>query len=113
LKRVKSRLDPFAKAGSQLIRRRFVDIPDLTAELYAALVEYLERSGDLRTLPFDASACPRATMNDLPQERIRWFLEVAKRTAHRDLTDLVKIGLFVKIGTRGKGAYYKLQRKGP
>jgi predicted HTH transcriptional regulator len=38
---------------------------------------------------------------------------VAKRTAHRDLTDLVKKGLFVKIGTRGKGAYYKLQRKGP
>lgn len=67
------------KAGGQLIRRRFADIPDLTTVLYASLVEYLEQSGDLRTLPFDASACLRATMNDLPPEKIKWFLEVAKR----------------------------------
>lgn len=67
------------KAGSQLIRRRFSNVPGLTAALYAALVEYLEHSGDLRTLPFDASACAGATMNDLPQKKIRSFLEVAKR----------------------------------
>lgn len=54
------------KAGSQVIRRRFADAPDLTAALYAAL-------------PFDASACPRATLNDLPPEGIRWFLEAARR----------------------------------
>jgi hypothetical protein len=41
------------------------------------------------------------------------LMGVAKRTAHRDLIDLVKKGLFLKVGTRGKGAYYKLQRKGP
>jgi predicted HTH transcriptional regulator len=67
------------KAGSQLIRRRFTSIPELTAALYSALVVHLERSGDLRTLPFDASACPKATLNDLPQEKITWFLESAKR----------------------------------
>jgi ATP-dependent DNA helicase RecG len=67
------------KAGAQLIRRRFNDIPDLNSALYASLVEHLERSGELRTLPFDASACPRATMKDLPQEKIRSFLEIAKR----------------------------------
>jgi ATP-dependent DNA helicase RecG len=67
------------KAGSQLIRRRFVDIPDLTAAVYAALVEYLEHNGYLHALPFDASACPRATLDDLPQEKIKWFLEAAKR----------------------------------
>jgi ATP-dependent DNA helicase RecG len=67
------------KAGSQLVRRRFADVPDLTASVYAALVEHLERSGDLRTLPFDASACPMASMKDLPQEKIRSFLEFAKR----------------------------------
>jgi hypothetical protein len=50
------------RAGSQLIRRRFNGIPDLNAALYASLVEHLERSGKLRTLPFDASACPRATL---------------------------------------------------
>lgn len=67
------------KAGSQLIRRRFAGIPDLNSALYAALVEHMERSGDLRTLPFDASACPRATLDDLPREKIVWFLEAAKR----------------------------------
>ncbi len=67
------------KAGAQLIRRRVADANDLTAALYAALVEHMERSGDLRTLPFDAAACPRATLNDLPQEKIRSFLEVARR----------------------------------
>ena len=41
------------------------------------------------------------------------LMGVAKRTAHRDLIDLVKKGLFLKVGTRGKGAYYKLQHKGP
>jgi len=67
------------KAGSQLIRRRFAETPDLTAGLYAAIVEQLDRFGYLRTRPFDASACPSATLSDLPQERIRWFLEAAKR----------------------------------
>jgi len=67
------------KAGSQLIRRRVSDSNDLTAALYAALVEHMEQSGDLRTLPFDASACPRATLNDLSQDKIRSFLEVARR----------------------------------
>ncbi len=67
------------KAGSQLIRRRIADSSDLTAALYAALVEHMEQSGDLRTLPFDASACPRATLNDLPQDKIQSFLEVARR----------------------------------
>ena len=67
------------KAGTQLIRRRVTDSNDLTAALYAALVEHMEQSGDLRTLPFDASACPRATLNDLPQDKIQTFLEVARR----------------------------------
>ena len=41
------------------------------------------------------------------------IMSVAKRTAHRDLSDLVEKGLFIKIGTRGKGTFYKIQRKGP
>lgn len=36
---------------------------------------------------------------------------VAKRTAHRDLSDLVEKGIFVKIGTRGKGTFYELKRQ--
>jgi predicted HTH transcriptional regulator len=67
------------KAASQLIRRRFNSVADLTAAFYAAMVEHLKHSGDLRTLPFDASSCPRATLADLPLENIKAFLATAKR----------------------------------
>jgi len=67
------------KAGSQLIRRRFADTHDLTAALYAALVEHMEHSGDLRTMPFDASTCNRATLDDLSSAKIKSFLAAARR----------------------------------
>jgi ATP-dependent DNA helicase RecG len=67
------------RAGAQLIRRRFAETPDLIAALYISLVEYLERIGKLRTLPFDASSCPRAAMKDVLQKKVKWFLETAKR----------------------------------
>ncbi len=66
-------------AGSQLIRRRFNDIPDLNAGLYASLVEFLERSGKLRTLPFDASVCPRAMIGDISPAKVKSFLAAARR----------------------------------
>ena len=74
-------------AGSQLIRRRFTDIPDLNATLYASLIEHLERSGGLRTLPFDASACPRATMGDISTDRLIWFLVAAHRERNYALSE--------------------------
>ena len=62
------------KAGAQLIRRRFSDIADLTAAVYASLVEYLAETGGLLTKPFDAAACPEAKMADLSREKVREFL---------------------------------------
>src|ERR1041385_2368154 len=44
-----------SRAGEQVIRRRVTSIPELMAAVYASLVEYLERHGELRTLPFDAT----------------------------------------------------------
>ena len=66
------------KAGAQLIRRRFGSVPELTAALYASLVDHLERQGLLRTGPFDASACPGATLADLSEEKLRKFLRIAR-----------------------------------
>jgi predicted HTH transcriptional regulator len=66
------------KAGRELIRRRFTGIPELTAAVYASLVEHLERTGTLRTKPFDASACPAATLADLSREKLAEFLAAAK-----------------------------------
>ncbi|THJ19555.1 MAG: DUF4062 domain-containing protein, partial [Nitrospira sp. CG24E] len=66
------------KAGSQLIRRRFGTVPELTAALYASLVDHLELQGLLRTGPFDASACSGATLADLSEEKLRRFLRIAR-----------------------------------
>ncbi len=66
------------KAGSQVIRRRFETPPELIAVVYASLVEHLERAGDIRSLPFDASACPRATVADLSPVKVADFLRKAR-----------------------------------
>jgi ATP-dependent DNA helicase RecG len=67
------------KAGAQLIRRRFTDIADLNGAVYASLVEHLGRTGALRTLPFDASAPARSQLEDISEDKIRWFLTAAQR----------------------------------
>ena len=66
------------KAGDQLVRRRYMGISDLTAALYASLVEHLERTGRLRIRPFDAAACPDATLDDLSAEKLDLFLSRAQ-----------------------------------
>jgi len=67
-----------SKAGPQLIRRRFEDASGLTTAVYASLVDHLEVTGGLRTRPFDASACPDATIQDISEENVRWFLGRAR-----------------------------------
>jgi ATP-dependent DNA helicase RecG len=66
------------KMGAQIIRRRFGSIPELTALVYASLIEYLSRTGTLRTRPFDAAACSDTTLSDLSQNKIADFLARAQ-----------------------------------
>lgn len=66
------------RAGDQLIRRRFNDIAGLIAAVYASLVDHLMHTGVVSTLPFDASACPRATLDDLDADKLRSFLHTAR-----------------------------------
>ena len=67
------------KAGSELIRRRVADVNALTSEVYASIVDHLDKLGALRVPPFDTSACHNATLQDLSAKRIKWFLETARR----------------------------------
>lgn len=64
-------------ANRQLIRRRALDLPSLTAEVYASLVEFLQERGAIHHLPFDAARCPGATLRTLSAEKVRWFLQRA------------------------------------
>jgi hypothetical protein len=67
------------RAGSDLIRRRFVSVAELIGAVYAALVQVLEDRELIRTGPFDAAPCPKAKLADLDEERMAWFLREARR----------------------------------
>jgi ATP-dependent DNA helicase RecG len=67
------------KVERELIRRRVSDVNALNSEVYASLVDYLDRLGALRVPPFDTSACHGASLKDISSKRIDWFLETARR----------------------------------
>ncbi len=58
--------------------RRFKETAELTAALYASLVDHLDRTGRLRTKPLDAAAWPDATIADLSKENLDLFLSRAQ-----------------------------------
>lgn len=67
-----------SKAGRQVTRRRFSDIPGLIREIYASLVESLENRGALMTKPFDDSVCRGAMLRDIDNEQVKSFVETAE-----------------------------------
>ena len=67
------------RASAELIRRRIEDTNALNSEVYASIVDYLDRKGLLRVPPFDTSAGDGASLADLSRKRIDWFLEAARR----------------------------------
>jgi predicted HTH transcriptional regulator len=66
------------KAGGQLIRRRFGSIPELTAALYASLVEFLEGRGTIQSRPFEDRPAPGATLDDIDAEAVAAFVRRAR-----------------------------------
>lgn len=66
------------KADGEVVRRRFSSLPELTAGVYASLIDHLTLKGEIRSLPFDAAACPRATLADISPDKVAHFLRRAK-----------------------------------
>jgi len=64
---------------ASLVRRRFATTAELIAGLYAALVQWLDDNQLIRSGPFDASPCPNASLVDLDENRIAWFIERARQ----------------------------------
>ncbi len=77
-KRDPEMIDLVRKAGKQLTRRRFSDIPGLIREVYASLVECLEQRGAIRSTPFDDSICEGATLRDVDNKAVADFVETAE-----------------------------------
>ena len=75
------------KAQSGLIRKRFNTAEELVAALYAALVEYLDNQDLVRSEPFDAAPCSKASLDDLDTEQIDWFIRTARSAREFPLTE--------------------------
>jgi len=70
------------RAERALVRRRVRDITDLIGQVYASLIEHLEKRGILAARPLDAASSPDASLDEISPERVLWFLERAR--AERD-----------------------------
>lgn len=70
-----------AKAEQSVVRKAFTNYDELQAAVYDSLVRYLEEQGFIRKLPFDASICHGASVDDLDPAKIEHFVMLAK--AHR------------------------------
>jgi len=68
-----------SRATPHVVRRRFTTIDDLKKELYAALVQFLCDSKIIPCTPFDESPCLGATLKDISDEKVAWFIPVAKK----------------------------------
>jgi predicted HTH transcriptional regulator len=75
------------KAGQQLIRRRFADIPELTTALYSSLVDHLEACGAIQSRPFEERPCPDATLEDIDPHSVTNFLRQARLERQFPLPD--------------------------
>ena len=75
------------KAQSGLIRKRFDTSEELVAALYAALVEYLDSKDLVRSEPFDAAPCSKASLDDLDAEQMTRFIRIARGARSFPLTE--------------------------
>jgi len=66
------------KMSEDLIYGRFSSYSELVSDVYSSLVTYLIEKGELRLEPFDKSANKDATLSDISDDSIEWFLRRAK-----------------------------------
>lgn len=79
------------KAEQSVVRKSFSDYDELRASVYESLVRYLEEQDYIRKLPFDASFCHGATLDDIDPEKVAHFVMLAK--AHRGFPIPISAGL--------------------
>ncbi|MBI5846233.1 MAG: DUF4062 domain-containing protein [Deltaproteobacteria bacterium] len=66
------------RAGSELIRRRFIDSASLLPAVYASLVAYLDEHKLILNGPFDAAPCRGATIRDIGSAGMKMFIRDAR-----------------------------------
>ncbi len=64
--------------GERYTRRRFSTTQELGNLVFESLVHFLREKGIVGRGAFDESICQQAKLSDIDEERIRWFLRIAK-----------------------------------
>jgi len=70
------------KVEQNVVRKSFDGYDELRTAVYAALIRFLEEKEYLRLLPWDASICPLANLDDIDEEKVEEFVAVARK--HRN-----------------------------
>ena len=66
------------KVERDIVRKTFVDIEGLRTSVYASLIRYLEEKEYIRWKPFDASCDNGATLDDLDEDKMKRFIQMAR-----------------------------------
>ena len=76
-----------SKISANLIRSKCDDPGALLLEIYASLDGLLMEQGVYRMGPFDASFCDGATLDDIDEEKVSWFVRRARRIRNADVDE--------------------------
>ena len=74
------------RATPHVVRRRFINREGLKKELLNALVQFLCDKKIIPSTPFDEYPCTGATLKDISDEKIAWFIPVARKERKYPLT---------------------------
>lgn len=74
------------KVERDVVRRSFADYEELKAAVYASLIRYLEMKEVIRKFPFDATFHPNAGIECIDPEKVRLFVERARKKRQYPLT---------------------------
>jgi len=66
------------KVSDNLIYGKFSSPSELLSDVYSGLVNYLLDKGCLRVEPFDKSRNNEASIDDISDDKIKWFIEKAR-----------------------------------
>ncbi len=77
-KRVKKLISEIKDETSGYKYRRFDSISELKNEIHESLIEFLREKGIVGKNIFDEAVCEGATLKDIDEDKVKWFLRVAK-----------------------------------
>ena len=75
------------KVSDSLIRARCEDESELLPEIIDGLDNLLLEQGAYRVGPYDASLCEGATLDDIDDDKIEWFVDRARRLRNADIEE--------------------------